>query len=64
MGHHWSWSQQEMMGWQDPKITVTMTCCELCTPQNIVDTGPPTAGASSGACKPIHDHPKVVLLTY
>eukprot|EP00956_Cyclotella_meneghiniana_P002150 scaffold2424_cov62-Cyclotella_meneghiniana.AAC.3 len=45
-------SNQEMMGWQDPKITVTMTCCELCTPShNIVNTGPPTAGASSAACK-------------
>eukprot|EP00956_Cyclotella_meneghiniana_P011224 scaffold15773_cov75-Cyclotella_meneghiniana.AAC.11 len=31
---------QEMMGWKDPKITATMTCCELCTPHNIVDTGP------------------------
>ena len=42
---------QEMMGWHDPKITLTMTCCELCTSHNIVNTGPPTAGASSAACK-------------
>eukprot|EP00956_Cyclotella_meneghiniana_P007314 scaffold9944_cov52-Cyclotella_meneghiniana.AAC.2 len=40
-----------MMGWQDPKITVMMTCCELCTPHNIVNIGPPTTGASSAACK-------------
>eukprot|EP00956_Cyclotella_meneghiniana_P002382 scaffold2679_cov85-Cyclotella_meneghiniana.AAC.4 len=40
-----------MMGWQHPKISITMTCCELCTPHNIVDTGRPTAGASSAACK-------------
>eukprot|EP00956_Cyclotella_meneghiniana_P003029 scaffold3735_cov82-Cyclotella_meneghiniana.AAC.4 len=43
--------EQEMMGWHDPKITVTITCCELCNPHNIVNTGPPTAGASSAACK-------------
>ena len=40
-----------MMGWHDPKITLTMTCCELCTSHNIVNTGPPTARASSAACK-------------
>ena len=39
------------MGWQDPKITVTMTFCKLFTAHNIVNTGPPTAGASSAACK-------------
>ena len=42
---------QEMMGWHDPKIAVTMTCYKLCTPHNIVNTGPPTTGASSAACK-------------
>eukprot|EP00956_Cyclotella_meneghiniana_P010279 scaffold14195_cov65-Cyclotella_meneghiniana.AAC.4 len=40
-----------MMGWQRPKITAT--CCELCTPHIIanINTGRPTAGASSAACQ-------------
>eukprot|EP00956_Cyclotella_meneghiniana_P015480 scaffold23789_cov27-Cyclotella_meneghiniana.AAC.1 len=38
-----------MMGWHEPKIT--MTCCELCILHNMVNTGPPTAGASSVTCK-------------
>ena len=40
-----------MMRWQDPKTTVVMTCCLLCTPHNIVNTGPPIVRASLAACK-------------
>eukprot|EP00956_Cyclotella_meneghiniana_P000209 scaffold274_cov41-Cyclotella_meneghiniana.AAC.4 len=49
-----------MMWWQHPNIPVTMTCCELYTPHNMVNTGPLTVGTSSAgrnyylrrSCKP------------
>eukprot|EP00956_Cyclotella_meneghiniana_P014909 scaffold22587_cov70-Cyclotella_meneghiniana.AAC.6 len=43
---------QEMMGWQDPKITVTMTWRVTSYRHNILNTGSPTTGASSA----IHQH--------